>query len=751
MKKYQFILILCLTSSFGIKAANFAYDLTDTGTIYLSSANAPLSGNSSFTIELWFNNNNNNYNAYGRLLGFTGYSMDIGLNSGTLVVYDGGWRTTSANNLNTGWHHVAVTNNTSNLFVYVDGVQVYTKTSPAFNFTSKTLYIGCSYAMSKFDRIRAFYDEVRIWNTARTLTQINTDRVKQLVGNETNLVTYYKMNNLSNSTSTANNLSLTGNGRLEPFKFGLYLNDYSLKYDVYDDNTQLSTSTLTGTGDFTIELQFKTSAISSSAYNRLIGWENFELEVALGPGGTLSFYNGTWISTFATNLNDGKWHHLAVSRNAQYLFIIVDNAMVHRANTNINFSGKTYFGGNGWANQPNNISFDGELDEIKIWNKYISQSLLYFQMDSASVGNESNLISYFDMNTPTTNVLNLVPSASNMTRNGTAGTNNLPQFTLASAKAFSPAIRFSNISQRCGAGTLTLTVSPTPGSTVTWYSASSGGASLGSGNSYTTPSISNTTNYYAIATKNGVSTAFRTPVEAKINPFPSISGSASKNNICAGDTIQLLGNGGTFYEFFPSQGLITVGNDVFANPPVTTVYTIIGTISPTFCGDTSTFTVTVNPLPSASVQKVKSTLTALDHGASYQWLECPAKTDILNETNQSFTPKVTGNYAVRVTQNGCVNTSGCVLVDLNVGINSIYNNQTIQLYPNPTNGVLSVESTQVKLINYIIMDVDGRIISNGDIISNNEEINIENLKNGIYIIQLTDVNGNISTLKFIKQ
>ena len=50
---------------------------------------------------------------------------------------------------------------------------------------------------------------------------------------------------------------------------------------------------------------------------------------------------------------------------------------------------------------------------------------------------------------------------------------------------------------RCGTGTVTLGATPSTGAAIKWYAASTGGAALASGNTYTTPSISNSTNYFA--------------------------------------------------------------------------------------------------------------------------------------------------------------------------------------------------------------------------------------------------------------
>jgi hypothetical protein len=61
--------------------------------------------------------------------------------------------------------------------------------------------------------------------------------------------------------------------------------------------------------------------------------------------------------------------------------------------------------------------------------------------------------------------------------------------------------------------------------TINWYSASTGGASLGTGTSYTTPSISTTTTYWVDATNNGCTTTTRTSVSATVVQLPSSAGS----------------------------------------------------------------------------------------------------------------------------------------------------------------------------------------------------------------------------------
>ena len=64
---------------------------------------------------------------------------------------------------------------------------------------------------------------------------------------------------------------------------------------------------------------------------------------------------------------------------------------------------------------------------------------------------------------------------------------------------FSNSVTATTPATRCGTGTLILGATPNAGASVNWYSTLIGGAALGTGTSFTTPSITATTTYYAAA------------------------------------------------------------------------------------------------------------------------------------------------------------------------------------------------------------------------------------------------------------
>ncbi len=168
------------------------------------------------------------------------------------------------------------------------------------------------------------------------------------------------------------------------------------------------------------------------------------------------------------------------------------------------------------------------------------------------------------------------------------------------------------------------------------------------------------------------------------------------------------------------------------------------------CDSIVTLDLTINPLPDNNVTQSGSLLTADQAGATYQWLDCNDNDATINgETNQSYTPTpITGDYAVEVTLNGCVDTSACLLVDY-TGLSDLYVD-ILSLYPNPTSDVLTISGlNEVNGLSKMeITSTTGKVVMIIEELK--EELDVSELPTGVYFLNIVHQKG-IETIRFVKQ
>jgi hypothetical protein len=129
------------------------------------------------------------------------------------------------------------------------------------------------------------------------------------------------------------------------------------------------------------------------------------------------------------------------------------------------------------------------------------------------------------------------------------------------------------------------------------------------------------------------------------------------------------------------------------------------------------------------------TLTSQANGASYQWLDCNSGTLVQGATDSSFTPSISGIYAVIVTQNGCTDTSRCYPV-IGINIEESLNDQ-LTIYPNPTRGALKIES-EIPIMSVVLIDLPGHEVfrSQPQRAKSELTLDLEGLDKGIYLVKV---------------
>ena len=121
------------------------------------------------------------------------------------------WTTVAADT----WYHVAVTYNGSFVRMYIDGVEVMSAArTGSIDVNSETLHLGASFGGNPPYPLDGALDEIRFWNRALSINEIQQYKDCELIGTENGLVAYYQTNQgiaNGNNISTSMLLDLTSN------------------------------------------------------------------------------------------------------------------------------------------------------------------------------------------------------------------------------------------------------------------------------------------------------------------------------------------------------------------------------------------------------------------------------------------------------------------------------------------------------------------------------------------------------------
>lgn len=256
------------------------------------------------------------------------------------------------------------------------------------------------------------------------------------------------------------------------------------------------------------------------------------------------------------------------------------------------------------------------------------------------------------------------------------------------------------------------------------------------------------------------------------------SSSNASADICDGDSIFLGGafqtSAGTYTDVFTGANgcdstvvtALTVfpsftqmnadticdGDSIFVGGAFqTTAGTYIDNLSSTNgCDSTITTELAVSNINRA-VTNNGGTLIANQNGASYQWIDCGAEIPIAGETGQTYTPTVSGNYAVELTFNGCTTQSDCE----NVLLEAVSENSlgiSVYGFPNPASDQFHMEFGQiVPEFELTLLDIQGRILRAYQLRGlRRTSLDLTDLAPGFYTLRIQTAKGR-AIMKLIKE
>ena len=233
---------------------------------------------------------------------------------------------------------------------------------------------------------------------------------------------------------------------------------------------------------------------------------------------------------------------------------------------------------------------------------------------------------------------------------------------------------------------------------------------------------------------------------------PSVNASASSASVCAGSSATLTAGGATNYTWTAAG----TSSTQVVTPSSASVYTVTGEASG--CSNTATVSVGVNNLPTVSAT-ASNTLVCANLGESAVLTASPAATsytwsDGANTMTTSVTPTVGTTYTLTVNDGNCSATA-TIFVDVQTctGIQTITSlSSGINLYPNPTNGILNIviSSELAGNTSIEVYDALGKLVVKETLTNETTTINTTKLTDGMYVYKVINNNKAIKIGKIVK-
>lgn len=303
----------------------------------------------------------------------------------------------------------------------------------------------------------------------------------------------------------------------------------------------------------------------------------------------------------------------------------------------------------------------------------------------------------------------------------------------------------------CTNGTATLTATADASATINWYDTATGGTVLGTGSSYTTPTLTATTNYY-VSAANGLSESV-----GIINP----SALSNSGTTGAGTTFYMeatISNAAVFVQsvdVYPASA----GNQSFIRIYQGSSTTFLHEIP--FTSNIASGGVTPQTIP-ISILLSPGTYRFKIEGAGDYYRNYSSPGGV----GQNF-PYGTGNF--KLTGGSNATTGYYLFYNFKVGdycesprqqvtatvdaagclsTSEVDVKENFKVYPNPFTDFVNISNVE-KVKSVRVMDVSGRIVKTIEKVS--ENINLSELKSGMYLLNLELKDGSKVSYKIIKK
>lgn len=322
------------------------------------------------------------------------------------------------------WMHLALVRNGSTLTLYVNGIASATRTGVSFThsgYPSKSglgaLFISKNGGWSDGEFVGSVADVRLVKGTAVYTSDFNlpTSPLAVVGGSNTKML----MNTNYSSSNTAADYAFNGaSNAISVSAGGTPTSSAITPYEPLDTAINLTrSSSMSGATDsttpplmnlaaYTVEGWIKPNGACIGAGIRceaLLRDGDYDIAISDGTFQLVMYYNGSqdtgWVNTTFVP-QAGAWTHVALTRDGTAAKFYINGALAYSTTlASADASGRTGFPFRiGYAGDGSTY-FDGQIDEVKLWNVARTQAQIASTLYAAPSVSDTNLLAYYDFNT----------------------------------------------------------------------------------------------------------------------------------------------------------------------------------------------------------------------------------------------------------------------------------------------------------------------------------------------------------------
>tara|TARA_B110000046_G_scaffold29549_1_gene31089 strand:+ start:1142 stop:2944 length:1803 start_codon:yes stop_codon:yes gene_type:complete len=583
---------------------------------------------------------------------------------------------------------------------------------------------------------------------------------------------------------------------------GFTQNPNGLHFDGVNDIIETDYSGISGTNSRTVEAWIKTTYVASQQvitdWGAMTTGQRFTFNMI---GGKLRCEIGGQGVTGPTAISDNNWHHVAITFNnssSPKFRLYVDgsleasfnlsNVTMNTATTNSFQIGERVDGANNFA---------GVIDEVRVWNYDRSASEISNNMNTEFCTIPSGLVAYHKMNQGTVNITNTgIDESPDVSGNGNDG--DLSGFALTgttsnwvtgynlSASNVSSSISLTGCDSLISpSGSYVWTQSGTYHDTVQTAQGCDSNMTINLSildNSHTTISVAECASYispsgnytwmqsgqYSDTLPNAVGCDSILTINLSINNTTATTTLSGCEQVISPSGNHVWVQSGTYIDTISNSAgcdsIISIGVTVlsassknlapdaclsYTSPSGNYTWTTSGSYIDTLinamgCDSILNIELTIKEVNTAVSQEGYK-LTAQANNVNYQWLDCDDDFVAISGSNgKTYPSEVDGSFAVRISSNGCVDTSDCFDINI-VGIQRLAGNQFLTKTDPSINSIL-VTPPSAKIYCIKIYDILGKQVMDRPYLQGNTDIRLND--DGLYLIQI-ESNGSVEIFKSV--